>query len=88
MHGMIISHSYRIPSIWVKFTGKLYGDDVKFNDYLLSVNMKPYEGVYINKTYKKSELLNILNSKDNLPNEAFFEKTCQNLILSCPFIKN
>jgi len=33
LHGLIISDSYRIPNLWMKFSNKLDGGDFKFFDY-------------------------------------------------------
>ncbi|MBF45878.1 MAG: exosortase [Flavobacteriales bacterium] len=37
LHGLIISDSYKIPSVWIKFTDKLTGGSFKFNDYFMSI---------------------------------------------------
>lgn len=39
LHGLIVSHAYQIPAIWWKY-GKLNGDDIKFYDYLESLDLK------------------------------------------------
>jgi pyruvyltransferase len=40
LHGVIESHSYGVPSVWVRpNTNRLLGDDTKFLDYFQSVNM-------------------------------------------------
>lgn len=69
LHGVIISHAYKIPSIWIETkTNKLAGDNIKFKDYFSSVEMKEYLPVIID--FKKDNLdINILlhNFDLNLP---------------------
>ena len=43
MHGLIVSHAYGIPALWIK-KRTLHADDIKFKDYLSSVNIQVYEG--------------------------------------------
>lgn len=43
LHGVILSHVFGIPSVWVKLSDTLSGGDFKFQDYSQSFNfnMKP-----------------------------------------------
>lgn len=43
LHGIIISHAYNIPAIWIKY-GNIDTDGFKFYDYFGSVNIPFYEG--------------------------------------------
>ena len=43
LHGLIVSHAYGIPALWIK-KRTLHVDDIKFKDYLSSVNIQVYEG--------------------------------------------
>lgn len=37
LHGIIISDSYQVPNLWVKFSLELDGGDFKFKDYFMGV---------------------------------------------------
>jgi pyruvyltransferase len=41
LHGLIASHAYGIPALWVKFRDLPHGDDSKFHDYYLSLGLDP-----------------------------------------------
>lgn len=39
LHGIIVAHAYGVGAAWVKFSNKLAGDGIKFNDYFASVDV-------------------------------------------------
>lgn len=43
LHGIIVSHAYGIPALWIKLR-TLENDDIKFHDYFSSVGINIYEG--------------------------------------------
>lgn len=54
LHGVIVAHAYGIPAAWVKSINNLKGDDVKFEDYFLSVGIKNF----IQSTYENPVFIN------------------------------
>lgn len=47
LHGIIIAHAYGIPAAWIKLSNNLTGDNSKFEDYALSVDieLRPYDKI-------------------------------------------
>jgi pyruvyltransferase len=41
LHGLIASHAYGVPAVWVKFRDPPHGDDSKFVDHYRSLGLDP-----------------------------------------------
>lgn len=78
LHGLIISDAYNIPNIWLKYSNNLAGDDIKFEDYFLSVERK---GEKINK----SELSNLEKIKFEILNKAKVQQVQKELLSVFPY---
>ncbi|PVY43030.1 polysaccharide pyruvyl transferase family protein [Pontibacter virosus] len=61
LHGIIVSHSYGIPSLIGRFSNKLSGDGIKFIDYCESVGIKESSNLWIGS----SDLLKLTDSNLN-----------------------
>lgn len=88
LHGVIVSHSYSIPAVWVRFSNKVAGNNIKYRDYFESVDVTPYEGKLISEKQSLESFLNLIEEYPNAIPEGKLHKIQKGLIASCPFIKH
>lgn len=81
LHGIILSHSYGIPCLWVKFSDKIIGDDFKYHDYFTSVNIPIYNALDLTL---KQPIENIISKIINY--DIVFNK--KEFLMSCPFLSD
>ncbi|NQY05010.1 MAG: polysaccharide pyruvyl transferase family protein [Flavobacteriaceae bacterium] len=84
LHGVIISHAYQIPAIWVQFSDKLHGDNIKFKDYFDSVKLHSYQPKFVDQKLSKEALISLVNDYNNLPLEKTIEALQEGLMKSFP----
>lgn len=88
LHGLIISHAYSIPSIWVEFSKKPYGDGVKFLDYLESVEIPVYLPLSIQNYFSNQSCNSFFENFKNFPENGKIMDLQKGLLLTCPFAIN
>jgi hypothetical protein len=87
LHGVIVSQAYGIPAIWTKLSNKLSGDGVKFDDYFLSVGIKPYQPQnYTGRPLpNKGGLIKMVDDMSEYSKIISFDS--DKLLEACPFNK-
>lgn len=86
LHGIIVSHSYGIPALWIK-NADLIGDDVKFEDYFASVGIpqyKPIEFADLLARLKTENISGLQNTITSLPQREAINRIQHSLLSSFP----
>lgn len=84
LHGLIVSHAYFIPAVWIEFSSKLFGDGIKFQDYFESIGIDPYEPMFIENRSDFDENA-IFENFPSLPLESNLNVIKKRLLEVCPF---
>ena len=87
LHGVIIAHTYGIPAVWQKFSDKVFGDDIKYQDYMESVQIPFYHPEIKSGVYTDEQMVALFGQYGSLPNEQVLEDLRNGLMEVCPFKK-
>jgi len=79
LHGLIVSHAYGIPAVWIKFRPLPSGDDSKFLDYFLSIDQEPPQPLWIDDRLCDPDVLRCRTRPP--PDDPDLEP----LLRACPF---
>ncbi|WP_130734323.1 polysaccharide pyruvyl transferase family protein [Flavobacterium sp. J27] len=85
LHGIIIAHAYEIPAVWQKFSNKVFGDDIKYQDYFESVGLNSYKPNIRETAFLDDEIAPLFIGKPFLPNQETMHKLREGLMAVCPF---
>lgn len=85
LHGIIVSHAYQIPSVWVEFSHKLYGDGIKFIDYMESVELPVYQPEFLKNKMSLKEMESLIAGAPALPEAGKIKELSEVLLKVQPF---
>ncbi|WP_417558885.1 polysaccharide pyruvyl transferase family protein, partial [Mesoflavibacter zeaxanthinifaciens] len=90
LHGVIVSHAYGIPSLWIEFdsANKLSGDNIKFEDYFSSVCLEPYKPFKLDlSNFNLEDIIQLFKSNNQiLPSHSRIFQIQNDLINVAPFL--
>ncbi len=86
LHGVIIAHAYGIPAVWQKFSDKVFGDDVKYRDYMESLDIPFYSPEIKSDNFTNEQLDELFQKYPNLPKFEKVEQVRNDLLKACPFL--
>lgn len=86
LHGLIVAHAYGIPAIWQRYSDKIFGDHVKYEDYFESVGLEAYFPGLTELPVERSQEDMLFNTIPSLPAREHLEEIRKGLLNVCPFL--
>lgn len=87
LHGVIVPHTYGIPAIWMPFSDKVFGDNIKYQDYFRSIDIYAYKIPKYRDGMKMDDLLDCFKKDQILPDSERIKELKKRLLEHCPFLK-
>jgi pyruvyltransferase len=88
LHGLIVAHAYGIPAVWQKFSNQVFGDDIKYQDYMESVGLPFYKPALKTLPFTTEEMQDLFLNLPSLPKKELLNVLCDGLMRVCPFKSN
>lgn len=82
LHGVIVSHAYGVPSVWVDSVTKLHGNGVKFSDYFEGAGLLGVEPSEVDLSASERDLA-VTRDLATLPD---LTRQRAELLASCPYM--
>lgn len=85
LHGIIVPHAYGIPVLPVRFSDKLFGDGVKFKDYMASVEITNFNMLDYTELKPMEQLQRDFETHALTVKPQVIKKLQEGLMAVCPF---
>ena len=85
LYGIIVSHAYNIPALWIKLSNKIGGGGFRYRDYYGSIGIDNYRKLNPFEITKQTALEHIVQHLETYPNPEFPLHT-KHILQLCPFI--
>jgi polysaccharide pyruvyl transferase WcaK-like protein len=85
LHGLIVAHAYGIPAVWVKMSNKIFGNDIKYTDYLESAGLETYEAEFIENRISEEKISEMFEKYPTLVSEGKLNELKTGLLEVIPF---
>lgn len=85
LHGVIVSHAYHIPAIWIKFSENVFGDGIKYQDYFESVGIENYVPKFLSEKISDSQMEVLFDTANANVAPEKIKELQDKLMNACPF---